>query len=159
MGFLCLMSRIWLMELRRQAHSVYRCQYHLIWIPKFRYEVLVRGVADYLKIKLLEVRKYHPEIEYLETNIQRDHLHLLVSFPPRYSISRVVQLIKQNTGRALIQKFDFLKERYPGLSTIWTRGYFASTVGLDERTIKAYIKYQQTEDTGQSQLKLRLSQT
>ena len=145
------------MQLRRQAHSVYRTQYHLIWIPKFRYEVLVEGVAKFLEIKLQEVRKHHPEIEFLETSIQKDHLHLLVSFPPRYSIARVVQILKQNTGRALIQKFDFLKQRYPGLTSIWTRGYFVTTVGLDEKTVKAYIRYQEKEDTGQSQLTLGLN--
>jgi putative transposase len=102
------------METRRQAHAVYRCQYHLVWIPRYRYEILTNGVAKYLKIKLDEVRKYYPEIEYIEKTIESDHVHLLISFPPKHSVAKVVQIIKQNTGRALREKFDFLKERYHG---------------------------------------------
>lgn len=142
------------METRRQAHSVYRCEYHIVWIPRYRYEILVDGVAEYLEIKLDEVRKYHPEIEYLEKNIQKDHIHLLVSFPPKYSISEVVGIIKQNTGRELKNKFDFIRRTYYGRGGIWSVGYFVSTVGLDEKIIRNYIKYQQEEDSGQAKLGL-----
>jgi len=89
------------MKTRRQAHCVYRCQYHIVIIPKYRYKVLVDGVKEYLEIKLDEVRKYYPEIEYVERNIQPDHVHLLLSFPPKYSISKVVGIIKSNTIYAL----------------------------------------------------------
>lgn len=140
------------METRRQAHCVYRCQYHIVWIPRFRYGVLAEGVAEYLKIKLVEVRKYYPDIEYIETKIKPDHVHLIVSFPPKYSIAKVIQLLKQNTGKALKDKFDFLKERYYGSGGIWSVGYFVSTVGLDEEMIRRYVKYQEKEDLGQAKL-------
>jgi len=142
------------MDTRRQAHCVYRCQYHIVWIPRYRYSVLTKGVAAYLKIKLGEVRKYYPEIEYLETSIQADHVHLLLSFPPKYSIAKVVQLIKQNTSQALKAKFDFLRQRYYGAGGIWSVGYFVSTVGLDEHMIQQYVKYQTKEDLGQAKLAL-----
>ena len=111
------------MKLRRQAHCVYRCQYHLVWIPKYRYKILIKGVREYLEIKLDEVRKYYPEIEYVERNIQPDHVHLLLSFPPKYSIAKVVQIIKSNTGKYLRQKFDFIKQRYPTRGGVWSTGY------------------------------------
>lgn len=142
------------MELRRQAHAVYRCQYHIVWIPRYRYPVLTKGVAAYLGIKLDEVRKYHPEIEYVERNIQPDHLHLVVSFPPKYSIAKVVEILKSNTGRSLREKFPFLRERYYGRGGIWSVGYFASTVGLDETMIKRYVRHQGEEDSGQAKLAL-----
>ena len=119
-------------------------------IPRYRYEVLNRGVAAYLLIKLAEVRKYHPEIEFIERNVQSDHVHIVVSFPPKYSIASVVQLLKQNTGRELRRKFEFIHKRYYGRGGMWSVGYFASTVGLDEDTIRHYVRYQEKEDLGQT---------
>jgi putative transposase len=77
-----------------------------------------------------------------------------VCFPPKYSISKVVQIIKQNTGKALWEKFEFIRERYYGRGGIWSAGYFVSTVGLDEQTIMRYVKYQEKEDLGQAKLAL-----
>lgn len=142
------------METRRQAHCVYRCEYHIVWIPRYRHRVLVEGVKEYLEIKLEEIRKYYPEIEYRERNIQPDHIHLIISVPPKYSIAKVVQVIKQNTGKALKDKFDFLKNRYYGSGGIWSAGYFVSTVGLDENMIRNYVRYQEKEDLGQAKLAL-----
>lgn len=145
------------MELRRQAHCAYRTQYHIVRIPRYRYKVLVKGVKKYLEIKLNEIRKHYPEFEYPELNIQDDHVHLLISFPPKFSISRVVRILKSNTGKALKDKFDFLRERYYGRGGIWSVGYFVSTVGLDEQIIRNYIKYQEAEDLGQAKLEFGLS--
>ena len=142
------------MELRRQAHCVYRCMYHIVFIPRFRYHVLGNGVREYLLVKLDEVRKYYPELEYVERNIQPDHVHMVLSFPPKYSIAKVVQLMKANTGTALKRKFTFLQDRYWGAGGIWSVGYFVSTVGLDEAMIKRYVKYQEQEDLGQARLAL-----
>ena len=140
------------METRRQAHCVYRCMYHIIWIPKYRHKILVNGVRKFLLLKLDEVRKYYPEIEYIERNIQVDHIHLLIIFPPKYSIAKIVQVMKQNTARELRDKFDFIKNRYRGTESVWSTGYFVSTVGLDEQIIKKYVKYQEKEDSGQAKL-------
>ena len=142
------------MEFRKQAHSVYRCMYHIVWIPRYRYKVLVKGVDEYLMIKLDEIRKKYPEVEYLERNIQRDHVHIVTSFPPKYSIAKIVQVMKQNTGKGLKDRFTFLRERYHGRGGIWSAGYFVSTIGLDEETIRRYVKYQEQEDLGQAKLAL-----
>lgn len=140
------------MELRRQAHAVYRCMYHIVWIPRYRYQVLTEGVGAYLLIKLDEVRKWYPEVEYVERNIQPDHVHIVVSFQPKYSIAKVIQIMKTNTSKALTEKFPFIKERYWGRGGMWSVGYFASTVGLNEDMIKRYVKYQEREDLGRAQL-------
>ena len=128
--------------------------YHIVWIPRYRYKVLTIGVKEYLELKMDEVRKLHPEIEYVERSIEEDHVHIVLSFPPKYSISKVVQLIKTNTGKALRDKFEFIRNRYYGRGGMWSRGYFASTVGLDEETIRKYVKYQEKEDLGQAKLAL-----
>jgi putative transposase len=142
------------MEIRKQAHCAYRCMYHIVWIPKYRYKVLVNGVDEYLKIKIDEVRKKYPEIEYLERNIRPDHIHLVISFPPKYSISKVVQIIKQNTGKELWEKYEFIRELYSRHGGMWSVGYFVSTVGLDEQTILRYVRHQEKEDLGQAKLVL-----
>ena len=100
------------MKYFRQAHVVYHNQYHLVWIPRFRRKILVPGVAAYLEKKLLEVRKYYPDIVYKEINIQPDHVHMLVMVPPRMSVSAAVNILKSNTSAALKQKFPFLKKVY-----------------------------------------------
>ena len=126
--------------------------YHIVWIPRYRYKVLVKGVREYLLVKMDEVRKLYPEIEYVERTIREDHVHIVVSFPPKYSISKVVQVIKSNTGKALKEKFEFIRKRYYGGGEMWSRGYFVSTVGLDEKTIRKYVRYQEKEDLGQAKL-------
>ena len=142
------------MEIKRQAHCVYRCMYHMVWIPRYRYKVLVKGVDEYLVKRMDEIRKIYPEIEYVQRNIQPDHVHLVLSFPPKYSIAKVVQIIKSNTGKAMWEKFDFLRKRYYGRGGIWSAGYFVSTVGLDEKLIEKYVQYQEKEDLGQAKLAL-----
>jgi putative transposase len=113
---------------------------------------VVDGVDKYWLLKLDEVRKRYPEIEYIERNIQPEHIHRVVSFPPQYSISKVVQLMKSNTGKALQQKIPFIKKRYWGRGGMWSVGYFVSTVGLDEQMIRRYVTFQQKEDSGQAKL-------
>ncbi len=133
---------------------MYRCEYHVVWITRYRYKVLTEGVKKYLEIKLDEVRKHYPEIEYVERNVQDDHVHIVISFPPKMSVAKVVQLMKANTGNALKEKFDFIRERYWGRGGMWSVGYFVSTVGLDEEMIKRYVRHQEKEDLGQAKLAL-----
>jgi putative transposase len=126
----------------------------MVWIPRYRYKVLTKGVDEYLLKKMDEIRKIYPEIEYVQRNIQPDHVHLVLSFPPKYSIAKVVQIIKSNTGKAMWEKFEFLRKRYYGRGGIWSAGYFVSTVGLDEKLIEKYVQYQEKEDLGQAKLAL-----
>jgi putative transposase len=84
-------------------------------------------------------------------------VQIVINFPPKYSITKVVQIIKQNTGRALYEKFEFIRKRYWGQEGIWSVGYFVSTVCLDEKTILEYAKHQEREDLGQAKLALKES--
>ncbi len=142
------------MRLRKAAHTVYKTQYHIVWVTRYRRKILVKGVRGYLKIKLEEVRKYYPDWEYVEIGMEADHIHIHMIIPPKYSVSEVVEIIKKNTSRALREKFEFLSKVYWDGRGIWGRGYFVSTVGINEEIIKKYVRYQGTEETGQAELEL-----
>jgi len=91
-----------------------------------------------------------PEVEMLEVNHDEDHIHLLLSIPPKMSVSDVVRRIKSTTGRLLKRKFEYMRKAYWGVDGIWSDGYFVSTVGLNEEVIRKYIEKQGHEDRGQA---------
>ena len=95
-----------------------------------------------------------PEVEILEYNIQIDHIHLMLVIPPRYGVSCVVGKMKGNSAYYLGKRFKWMKKlaKYNKDCTIWSQGYFVSTVGIDENVIRNYIKYQQAQDSGQAKL-------
>ena len=140
------------MEYKKQAHAVYYAQYHIVISTKYRRKVLKAGMGDYLKRKVLQVSKFQPEIEIIEVNTDIDHIHLLVSIPPKFSVSEVVKMIKAHTGTAMRRKFPFLDKVYWGVNGIWSIGYFVSTVGINEEIIRRYVQKQGEEDSGQAKL-------
>ena len=143
------------MKLHRQAHVVYKTQYHIVWVTRFRRKILTPGICSYLRIKLEEVRTYYPDWYFTAIGIDRDHLHLHMIIPPRYSVSYVVETLKKNTSRALHEKFaHFLDQVYWDRGGIWATGYFVSTVGITEEIIQRYVEQQGTEDAGQAELEL-----
>lgn len=103
-------------------------------------------------MKLEEVRKYYPDWEYIEIGIDSDHVHVYMVIPPKYSVSEVVETIKKNTSKSMREKFGFLDKVYWDGRGIWGKGYFVSTVGINEGVIKRYIEMQAKEDTGQAEL-------
>ena len=125
-----------------------------MWVTRFRRKILVRGVREYLKVKLLEVRAHYPDWEFIEMGIAPDHVHLYMVIPPRYAVSRVVETIKKKTSRHLSKKFAFLKKVYWDEQGIWGTGFFASTVGINERVIRHYVSMQGKEEAGQAELEL-----
>ena len=142
------------MRLRKSAHSVYRTQYHIVFVTKYRRKVLTPGVSAYLQVIFQEIRKFRPEVELIEVGIDRDHVHLHVVIPPKYAVSEVVRDMKSNTARLLKAKFGFLERVYWGTESIWSSGYFVSTVGVDEQTIRNYVRWQGEQDLGQAELEL-----
>ena len=104
--------------------------------------------------KLKEINKYYPELVFEKVNHDIDHVHFMISIPPKRSVGSVVRIIKANTSRGMKQKFEFIKELYWGTDGIWSDGYFVSTVGLNEEMIRKYIDNQGKEDAGQAMLEL-----
>jgi len=142
------------MKLKRQSNCIYRCEYHLILVTKYRKKIFNNGIHAYLVARLKELNESYPELEILKINHDEDHLHLLISIPPKMSVGSVVRILKSNTAKHLKAKFEFLKEVYWGTAGIWSGGYFVSTVGLNEAVIKRYIEMQGKEDAGQAKLEL-----
>ena len=142
------------MKLHKAAHTVYKTQYHIVWITRYRRKILTKGVTAYLETKLREVTKYYADWEYVAIGISGDHVHLHMVIPPKYSVSYVVETLKKNTSRQLSVKFRFLSKVYWDNQGIWSKGFFVSTVGINERVIRDYVDMQAKEDTGQAQLEL-----
>lgn len=143
------------MKLHRQAHVVYKTQYHLVWVTRYRRKILVPGVAEYLKKVLRSVREFHPDWFLEEIGVDRDHVHLHMVIPPKYAVSRVVEALKSVTSRQLKEKFPhMIRKVYWDGGGVWARGFFASTVGINEATIWHYVQHQGEQETGQAQLEL-----
>ena len=142
------------MKYHKQAHVTYFCQYHLVLSTKYRRKWFDPGIFAWWELKLTEIRKYYPEIYFETVNHDQDHVHLLVSIPPKMSVSSVVRTIKSNTSRELKQKFPIFKKLYWGTDGVWSDGYFVSTVGINQKVIQSYIEQQGKEDSGQAQLEL-----
>ena len=140
------------MKLRKAAHTVYKTQYHIVFVTKYRRKILTKGVSQWLRPAFQQLRKFSPDIEFIEIGIDRDHVHLYMLIPPRYAVSQVVNRIKVNTSHQMKRKFGFLKQVYWGTESVWSTGYFVSTVGVDESVIAKYVAMQGREDAGQAQL-------
>ena len=143
------------MEYKKFSHCVYSCDYHIVLVTKYRKKIFNKGILAYFDKMLLEVKKHYPQIEYKEVNQEEDHIHMLISIPPTMRVGKVVGIIKSNTGRGLKQKFEFLKDVYWGTESVWSSGYFVSTVGVNEEVVKRYIEHQGREDSGQSLIEFR----
>lgn len=131
-------------EIKNTAHSKYRCQYHIVFAPKYRRKVIYKELrADIGQIirKLCEEKK----VEILEAQACPDHIHMLVSIPPYLSVAQFIGFLKSKSALMIFDRHANLKYRY-GRRNFWARGYFVDTVGRNEKVIKEYIKNQLEED-------------
>ncbi|NTW75556.1 MAG: IS200/IS605 family transposase [Candidatus Moranbacteria bacterium] len=117
---------------------------------KYRRKVINEGFGAYLKEKAYEVTHHYPKLKIKEFNHEEDHVHLLVSIPPSMSVGSFIRLYKTNSLRNVKKEFVFLKQVYWGTDSLWSDGYFASTVGINEKIIRAYIEHQGAEDAGRT---------
>ena len=136
---------------RKQSNCVYACEYHVVLSTKYRRKIFTKGIGEYLGRRLPEIRQYYPDVHILEYNHDGDHIHLLLSIPPKRSVGSIVRIVKSNSARWLKEKFgEYLRKVYWGTQSVWSEGYFVSTVGRDEAIIKAYIQRQGQEDEGRT---------
>jgi putative transposase len=141
------------MGLKRASHAVYDTVYHLVWCPKYRKKIFVgeevRERAEQLIREICE--EYGFEIEEME--VAEDHVHILISFPPKHSIGEVVRTIKSISARELFRVFPRLKKRLWS-GELWEDGYFVRTVGdrLTRQIIDKYIKHHRDTEQGPAQL-------
>ena len=140
------------MRFRKSVHSIYKTEYHLVWIPRYRRKVFTKGMKEYTAKLLSHIPELDPDIEVVKINVQEDHVHMVVVIPPKYAVARVVQYIKSQSAKGLKAKFPFLKKAYFSREGMWSRGYCVSSIGLNEKEILAYVEHQEKEDKGQLQL-------
>ena len=143
------------MAIRRSSHAVYDARYHLVWAPKYRKWILRGDLREFIEVCFREIAVSNDfEIEAME--IAEDHVHIFLGFPPRYSISSVVQRLKGKSAKEIFQRFPEIKRELWG-GEFWEDGYFVRTVGdkVTKDVIKKYIEYHQKQETAPgSQLEL-----
>ena len=138
------------MGFRRSSHATYDTKYHIVWIPKYRKKVLEGRPGERLKEILGEIAPHH-DIFIDTMEVMPDHVHLFLSFPPRYSIAEVVGKLKSLSARQMFREFAWLGRRYWG-GELWGDGYFVRTVGdkVTADVIRRYIQHQKDADEGES---------
>ena len=140
-------------EIKHTTHSSYRCEYHIVFGPKYRrkeiYGKLRKDIGEILR-KLCEEKG----VEIIEAKACPDHIHMLVSIPPHLSVAQFMGFLKSKSALMIFDRHANLKYKY-GRRNFWSRGYFVDTVGKNERVIQEYIKNQQERDYAQNQVTLK----
>ena len=116
------------MRIQKLSHATYQHQYHLVWGTKWRKKWLKPYVKADLVEYLYELETHHPTVKILALNTDEDHVHLQIEIPPDITVTKVVQLLKQNSSRQIRKKYLFIRQMYLEVS-IWAVGYYSSTVG------------------------------
>ena len=140
---------------KRLSHSIYECKYHIVFCPKYRYRVLMDEIAEYTRQQIYQLCRQKELLEVLELNVKSDHVHLVMSIPPKYSVSTVMGYLKGKLALKLFERYEHLGRRYWGRH-LWSRGYCVSTIGLDEEKIRLYVKWQQEKDKESEAVQRRL---
>lgn len=130
---------------KKLSHTLWYCQYHIVWVPKYRFRILTGKVATEVE-RCIRAFSEQKKCEVVELKVQVDHIHLLAMVPPKISISDYVGILKGRTAIRVFNKFKGLKQRPYWGNHFWARGYCVDTVGLDEEMIRAYVKYQEKRE-------------
>ena len=127
---------------KKLAQTIWHCQYHFVWVPKYRFRILEGKIAIEVN-NCIRAFSEQKQSEIVELNIQIDHVHLLVMVPPKVSISDYVGIIKGRTAIRVLNRFKHLKKKPYWGNHFWAKGYCVDTVGLDAEMIRKYVKYQE----------------
>lgn len=136
------------MRIQSLNHSTYKLQYHLVWGTKYRRKFLKPYVKEALLGILFELVKKYPTLYIQAVNTDEDHIHLQIEIPPNIRISDAVQKLKSRSSFRLKKKFKFIREMYLE-NSIWSVGYFVSSVGLNEEQVRKYIQWQGKKEEAQ----------
>jgi putative transposase len=138
---------------RRLSHTIWHCQYHIVWAPKYRYRILVGAVKEAAEVGIQAICGF-AGCEVVELNVQRDHVHLVVMIPPKVSVSNLVGRLKGQTSIKLLHQFRQMREKPYWGNHFWSKGYCVDTVGLDADMIRKYVRYQEEKEKQLEQLQL-----
>ena len=140
-------------EIKSSAHSKYRCQYHIVFAPKYRrkeiYGKIKRDIGEILR-KLCNQKG----VEIIEAQACPDHIHMLISIPPKYSVSQIMGYLKGKSSLMIFDRHANLKYKY-GSRSFWCRGYYVATVGRNKKVIAEYIRNQLEEDYAADQISIK----
>ena len=139
-------------EYRSLSHSKWECKYHVVFIPKYRRKALYGHLRSHLG-EVFHRLAGQKESRIEEGHLMVDHVHMLISIPPKYAVSQVVGYIKGKSAIHIARVYGERKRNFVG-QHFWARGYFVSTVGRDEEMIREYIQHQEREDRRLDQLEL-----
>lgn len=126
------------------SHSKYDCKYHVVFVPKYRKKVLYGKIRKFLGPVFRDLASYR-NCKILEGHMVQDHVHMLITIPPKYAVSEVIGYIKGKSAIAVARQFGGRKRNFNG-EKFWARGYAVSTVGFEEAKIKEYIRNQEQLD-------------
>jgi putative transposase len=124
----------------------------VVWVTKYRRKVLKPDVQAYLRKVLPTLLESLPGAKLESIGFENDHVHMVLTIPPRYAVSSVMRYLKSQSTKKLRSKFAFLKKAYWKENVVWSVGYFVDSVGVDEATIKKYVEYQGSQDSGRAKL-------
>lgn len=142
------------MEVQFSSHAVYRLQYHVVWVTKYRRRILKPFVTVYLEKVLPKLLRNMPGVTIETIGFDHDHLHMIMVIPPKYSISDVMVSLKSQSSSHMRKTFAWLGKVYWKENVVWSPGYFVSSVGLDERVIRNYVEHQGQKDSAQLRMEL-----
>lgn len=134
-------------------HTRYRCQYHIVFAPKFRRQVIYREIKVDIG-KILRQLCQQKGIEIIEAELCPDHIHMLIGIPPKYSVAQIMGYIKGKSSLMIFDRHANLKYKY-GSRHFWCRGYYVDTVGRNKKQIQEYIKNQLIEDEQMDQMTIK----
>ena len=134
------------------SHASWECKYHVVWIPKYRRKAIYDQLRKYLGSTFKDLAG-QKECKILEGHLRADHVHMLISIPPKYAVSQVIGFIKGKSAIHIARNYMGHQKNFTG-QHFWARGYYVSTVGRDETTIREYIKKQEQEDRRIDQLNM-----
>ena len=135
------------------AHTKWNCKYHLVFAPNYRRQVIYGKIKKDIGIMLRKLCEYK-QVEIIEAEACSDHIHMLVSIPPKYSVSQIMGYLKGKSSLMIFEKYANMKYKY-GNRHFWCRGYYVDTVGRNKKVIEQYIRNQLQEDVSAEQLSLK----
>ena len=130
---------------KKLSHTIYECKYHFAICPKYRFRIFKGELSEYTKQQAYILCGQKELVDVLELNVQMDHIHLVMSIPPKYSVSSVMGYLKGKLALRLFQRYEKLGKRYWGRH-LWARGYCVSIVGLNEQQIREYVRWQEKKE-------------
>ena len=131
---------------KKLSHSIYECKYHVVFCPKYRFKIFKDDdIAKYTGQQIYALCRQKELLEVMEMNFQEDHIHMVMSIPPKYAVSSVMGFLKGKLSLKLFHRYDRLGKKYWGRH-LWARGFCVSTIGINEEQIRKYVKWQKEQE-------------